>query len=344
MTITMKKLAALGNVSVQTVSTVINGKEGISDGTRKRILQLADQLGYRPNATARATRTGRTGCIGILMNPIPGGSQQSPELEGGIVRELARYDLYVAKGYLSLDANAKDAELPRILREWMADGLLLDFPMLVPPVVESMLGRSRVPAIWINNKRYADCVYPDDLGAAKTATEQLLALGHQRIAYINPRHRETENSIYSHFSGVDRETGYAMAMRNVGLEPWIVMAPVGGEKRANDPEELIYQLLGQPDRPTAIICYSGATDARIAALRRGLRIPQDISIVSFCSNEDPYLAERTVGRLVVPFRRMGIEAVGLVMHKIEHPERQTPPKLVPIDPVPSHMLLPPAIQ
>lgn len=343
MTITMKKLAALGNVSVQTVSTAINGKDGIGDDTRKRILALADQLGYRPNATARATRTGRTGCIGILMNPVPGGSQRSPELEEGIVRELARHDLYVAKGYLSRDVNATESDLPRVLREWMADGLLLDFPMLVPAVVESMLGRARVPAVWINNKRHADCVYPDDHGAAKAATEQLLARGHRRIAYVNPRHRETASAIYAHFSAVDRESGYVLAMRNAGLEPRIVMAPPGGDLDANDPEELIGQLLRQPDRPTALVCYSGATDTRIAALRLGLRIPQDLSVVSFCSNEVPYLAERTVARLVVPFRRMGIEAVGLVMQKIKHPERPLPPTVVAVDPIPPQMILPPGV-
>ncbi len=73
MPVTMKKIASESGVSVQTVSTVINGRPGIGAETRRRILEMASELGYRVNTSARNVRSGRTGAIGMLMNPVTGG-------------------------------------------------------------------------------------------------------------------------------------------------------------------------------------------------------------------------------------------------------------------------------
>lgn len=101
---TLQQIAQQAGVTTATVSNVLSGRVQVqrSDAVKRarRIRRIARQLGYRPNAAARATRTGRTGCIGMLISANYAYSVHMPDFENGVVAELNRQNLYMAKDCL----------------------------------------------------------------------------------------------------------------------------------------------------------------------------------------------------------------------------------------------------
>ncbi len=233
------------------------------------------------------------------------------------------------KGFLNPPDKAGDVNLPTLLREWVVDGLLLDFPLLVPPTIREVLDRQDLPAIWINSKKRFNAVHPDDFGEAKSGTKYLLGKGHRRIAYVNPRYRSDAVSGYEHYSARDRQDGYETAMRDAGLQPWVVKSELSDARPEKHDHRKVYRdLYRQSDRPTAIICYSNGVEAYMSALELQINVPDELSILAF-SNQESGTPDVCVSRLVVPFGAMGAEAARMVMQKVAEPETPLACKTIP---------------
>lgn len=329
-TITVATLAAHLGVSKATVTHVLNGRGTqlrIRPETQQRVLAAAQELGYRPNVSARAIRTGRFGCAALVQSLkalyLP------TELLQGIVETLAEYNMHLSVAEVPDEVIDREAYVPKVVRELTADGLLINRILEIPPPFIQRIHTLQTPAVFLNVKQDHDSVHPNDLAGGRLATEHLLGWGHRRIVYVQSAVNEKE-----HYSEIDRRAGYEQAMREADCTPQFYRLPADPttlqEMRDDQRIAVARQLLLASDRPTAVVTYELPEAMAIfhAANQLGLRVPADLSIVTFHWGIDV--------RLCVPFttvtnaiRHVGREAVHMLVEKIEDSHRSLPTRSVP---------------
>ena len=327
--ITLKHVAENVGVSVNTVSMVLQGRarDGrISPERETQITEAARRLGYLPNAAARAARTGRLGNIALIASTDMERSFASPALLNSIHDALAAVDQHLLYIRLNDTQLTDQTYVPRIARELAADGIILNYTHREPKVLDTLIRRSQVPCIWLNRRRDRDCVFPDDAAISQRATQELLALGHRRIAYVDVTVSLNELPT-AHYSRSDREAGYRRAMDEAGLKPQVIRPA----RRTIGPAMSAYigDHLQAPDRPTALLSYASrhADLALLAAERLGLSVPDDLSIAGFDSTSH-HFDGRSVATVMLPDQHLGQAAVQLIMRKISEPTRPLPPLAV----------------
>jgi LacI family transcriptional regulator len=320
--VSSRDVALEAGVSKTTVSYVLSGRQDISipEATRRRVQDAARRLGYRVNGSARSVRTGRFDCIGLVLSTHPSYSTLARYTLGGINQGLAAQGYHLTVATLSDAELTDDAVVPKMLGEWMVDGLLLNYSQAIPPRLQRLVDEHQIPTIWMNSRHEADCVYPDDRAAARGATERLLALGHARIAYGGHQF-PPETAL--HYSVPARAAGYADAMAAAQTPPrWFEVSPPPGADRAE-----VRRLLSGPGRPTAVVTYwpSVANVVLCEALALGLRVPEDLTILTF---SDQWLKEEglPVSTWLIPSFALGEQAVEMLLHKIADPARRQPPR------------------
>src|SRR5262245_28817077 len=188
MSVTIKEIARRTGLSIPTVGNVLGrAANRYSAQTRQRVMKAAAELGYKPNASARAMRQGRFGCAALVLSRskqqthshIPSG------LLDGLDDELAQHDMHLTVSRLTDEELSTEAFLPKVLRESMADGMIVNYTHEIPPAMLNLIHAHHAPAVWLNAKLGEDCVFPDDHGAARATTKQLIELGHRRIALVH---------------------------------------------------------------------------------------------------------------------------------------------------------------
>jgi LacI family transcriptional regulator len=320
---TLKDVAERSGLSLQTVSRILNGRgEMHNEVTRERVLRVANEIGYRPNSSARAMRRGRFGNIALLLSENPVLSLLPEERREGILDVLGERELNLLIARCSDTKLTNEAQMPRILREMMADGLLINYNAQFPPMMSELIEQHRLPAIWLNSRQTADCVFPDDQDGGEKGTQHLLQMGHRRIIFLT--HVQA-----SHYSYRDRVAGYERAMRLAGLMPQVHSTDVEGA----DPEAVTkFARFFQGDsQPTAFITYSAETANFLlfAAATKGRTAPRDFSLVTF-HTQLLYTPGVAIDTMVLPERAMGQLATQKLLEKIENPKEVQPPVALPL--------------
>jgi LacI family transcriptional regulator len=327
-----------------TVAHVLNGRAErlrIRPETRRRVEEAAREMGYRPNVSARAMRTGRFGAA-ALIQPLSG-VYLPVELLIGLADALRAHDMHLSVAEAPNEVLHDEGYLPKVVRELAADGLLINMIADASTAFIKAVEAHHIPSIWINSEREADCVHPDDFMGGRIATEHLLGLGHRRIAFVQegpprqiPLFKEEApaESGGQHYSVRDRRHGYEQAMHAAGLTPQAVALsgrPWSYDETLDDrriPDAVAF--LSGPERPTAIVAYesSPALPLLYAALSLGLRVPEDLSLVMFHGG-----LEQNVGIPITTvdtnISRVGREAVRMLLQKIAHPDEPLPRTAVP---------------
>ncbi|MEM6550781.1 MAG: LacI family DNA-binding transcriptional regulator [Planctomycetota bacterium] len=314
---TLDQIAESVGVSRKTVARALNGQhEAKYAPTAKRfkeIRKVADKLGYRPNASAKATRTGKFKAIGYLHSNKFSNSHTNSDLMRGIYDVLHQRDLLLTSAMHDDEHLTDEGVVPKLLREMSADGLLIDYLSRIPEGMPEMIRRFRIPSIWVNVKHETDCVRPDDVAAGRMATEHLLERGHRKIVCGSL-------AITSHYSHKDRLEGYCLAMRDAGLEP-VVFDPK--LDRYGDRLSEARRWFDQNDKPDAIMTPGpgSSTPLAAAALAHGYELGKDLACVTVNS-----LMERSFGvdmtTVLIPFEEVGHCAVEELMLKIDLPDEQ----------------------
>lgn len=343
--VTIKQIAERTGLSIRTVGRILSaGATGAetsphASSTRERVLTTARELGYRPNASAKSMRTGRFDCVALLLSSTsPQRSNLPSGLFAGIDDALTEHNYHLALARVPDEKLNTEEAVPKILREWMADGLLVNYNFSIPQSLLNTLQDPRIPSVWINTKQEANAVWPDDFGAGRLATEDLLARGHRAIVYA------VQEGADAHYSALDRYEGYATAMRAAGLipekmivpEPKVrqgsncLMPPAGWEENGSAWEP---DAVASGRRPTALVTYMSnvAYFLLFLANAHGLRAPHDLSVVTF----EEYTSNST-GLLVttwrIPTYRMGQEAVRMLLSRLDDPEHAArTPVIVPFE-------------
>ncbi len=322
--ITLKQIAEQAGVSVSTVSHIMGSRGHLyTPETREKVTSLAHKLGYRPNAFARAIRAGRFGSVSLLLSNNPAYSNLVAPLTNGIYNQLEKNKLHMSLAILPDEKLTDQNFVPQILREWMADGLLIAYYHTVPKPFRDLLSQHNIPSVWINSTLETDCVSADDFTCGKQATEHLLRLGHKQIAFVdytvpNP----CGNTLH------DRFKGYAAAMGSAGLMP----RRIGG--RIKTPREnridKSRKWLSRRDRPTAVVCLfeSSALPVMEAAFISGLSVPADLSLITFA--DEPLTSTGIhITSMQTPFYEIGKSSVAMLVRKLAQPDIAQPSEVLP---------------
>ncbi|MEM1099707.1 MAG: LacI family DNA-binding transcriptional regulator [Planctomycetota bacterium] len=330
MPVTASDVARKLGVSRQSVSKVlVGGKTNIrvSDDLARRIRTVADEMGYRPSMAARMISTGRTGSIDLLMSHLAGSSRLSPAMIRGIHAELAGHDIQLTVSQLPDMGLTKPDQMPKILRERSADGLLINFTHHVPDALPELLDKRGIPAVWMNTKQGRHCVYADEVDAYDRATQHLVKLGHRKIAFYI-------GAVAGHFSETDRAAGYSAAMERAGLTPVVHQAgaPEHADPDYDDRQDRAVAFLQSDDRPTAVLAYSSADAVvlSLAAARLGYALGQELSLVGL-GDEESSVTGASMTQVVLPQDELGRAGVRRLLRIIETPAQESPDRLVKAD-------------
>ena len=283
--VTLSDIAARTGVSKVTVSYVLNNRQTrvrISDATRERVLATAREMGYHPNALARALTRKRTDTITLVMQSpqvFRGGSGFMTEMMHGVVEaaNALNFDLMLHT------RSEPDAEAEaRALTDGRSDGAILlrdrDDPLAARlserghPYVLVFSRSQEVSDAWF--------VDTDNVYGGRIAAEHLLGLGHRRIGFIT-------GSAHS-AAVVDRRAGFVDALRDAGCAPrpeWEARMHYAGDDVAP-----LLAMMRRPagERPTALFAWSDDVARRAMNVLRdecGLRVPEDVSVIGFDGTE-----------------------------------------------------------
>ncbi len=321
--VTMTQVARETGLSRQTVGLALGERAHLlKPETRERVLRAASTLGYRRSGSAVAMRTGRTNCFALLLSTIGSRSILPRWLVDGIQQAMREHDLHLAVESLPDEQLTSEGHVPKLLREVACDGLLINYNAQVPQRMIDLIGEYVLPAIWLNSKQDADCVYPDDYAAAEKLTQRLIGLGHQRIAYVDYTHSAHE--VPWHYSGIDRLAAYEQVMMDAGLSPQRL-----GSREIRE-QGSIWQHMAEhmkrDDRPTAVIGYCGM-EARAClhgGLASGLAVPRDLSVTCFDNSSDQGIGI-DIACCIIPDAIVGKAGVEMLQQKVNQPNKLLSP-------------------
>ncbi|MDH7475733.1 MAG: LacI family DNA-binding transcriptional regulator [Anaerolineae bacterium] len=277
--VTSQDVAELAGVSRTTVSFVLNNVPGmkISQETRQRVLEAARQLNYYPASAARSLARGRTNFIGLVLCQSPTSIFADAFLPE-VIRGLG--EVAQEHGFRILLESVEDVTRPdayiSLVREKYIDGLIVSGPRSDDAQLPQ-LAQEGFPIVLLGQLNDVNFCFVDvdNVGAARMATEHLIALGHQRIGLIT-------NAPPQYTASRDRQRGYRLALEAHGIayDPNLVRY---GNFREESGYEAMSQLLKLTERPTAmfVACDLVAFGAMEAIKEHGLAIPEDIALVGF---------------------------------------------------------------
>lgn len=185
MGVSLKDVAQRAGVSIKTVSNVVNNYQHVTPKMRAKVQQAIDELGYRPNLTARHLRKGRTGIIALAVPEF--GNPYFAELVSEVVDAAARHDYTVLVDHTA-GLREKELLVCQGFRSHVIDGLILS-PIHLE--TEDLMARTETaPLVLLGEREYEapyDHIAIDNVAAAREAVAHLVALGHRRIAFLGSR-------------------------------------------------------------------------------------------------------------------------------------------------------------
>jgi LacI family transcriptional regulator len=315
---TILDVARLAGVSKSTVSNVIRGFRSITPETQRKVAQAIEELGYRPNILARQMVHQRTTIFGVVVGDLA--NPFYAEMAKQIERSAA------ARGYRVMFCNTQGEEAAEIdglegLLEQRVAGIIF-LAYTGGSTRPRALLEGHVPTVFVTcSAEWGDVVSADDERGAKLATEHLIALGHERIAYC-------ADPIVEDATDRSRQAGYRETMETAGLRPTVFHW-----ERAEDRllrEAPVDQILTGPGRPTAFVSSNdlGAIDLLDCADRLAIPVPSKLSVVGFDDVMMAGLARINLTTIAQPKETLARLAVDTLASRIEgqlkgDPIRQT---------------------
>lgn len=310
---TIKDVAKMADVSISTVSRVINDSKPVSPEARRRVLKAIEVLDYKPNEVARSLVTKKSNLIGVIVNDI-GSTYVSSILRG--VEEIGRmykYDILLSSSYGEPEVEVKFAKL---LLQKQVEGIIVISDTLNTKLLYR-LEESNIPYINVNRFYNVDEHYTVGVNhkeATYQVTNYLVENGHKNIGlvYVRKDFDRTEEKI--------KEEGYLKAIKENGLEKNTVGIEGIQEKDIVDNIDKVEEKI--KNGVTAFVTTQDEVGIHLqnALLDRGYKIPEDVSITGYGATEITELARPKLTSLKVPYYDIGAVAIRKILKEIKKEE------------------------
>lgn len=315
MSYTIKDVAKHANVSIATVSRVLNGQSGYSKATEEKVLVAIKELGYQPNAFARGLISKKSNSLGILFPEVS--SQFSSKILRGVEEAAHRLDSSVIVCNTASHGQ-RTIKYLQLLTEKRVDGILFVSETITEEYYKK-LESMQIPVVLISTESYQ---YPlpfvkvDDKHAAFTATDYLVKMGHSKIGMISGNKDDI-------IAGQPRIDGYKQALTQRGLpikEENIVQSQGFSFK---DGFTGLPKLLEQSPGLTAIFAASDALalGAISSAYKLGIRIPDHLSIIGYDNLPIAEMAIPPLTTVAQPLEEMGMVAAEMLFTMMDQGRR-----------------------
>ncbi len=314
---TIKDVSKLANVSISTVSRVINKSANVAPEKEKAVLAAMAELNFQPNSFAQALVNKRSNCIGVLVGDLCGGpffAQMMRGIESAILP--AKKYVIVMSGNHNHERE-KDSIEALLLRR--CDALIVHAKALSDDeIIDIVTANPDIPMVFVNRlipSLEDRCVYVDIVKGMKTAVQYLIAKGHRRIAYI------ASNEVG--FPDANARTeGYkqALAEANIDFDENLVSVAYPGE---NGGYRAIEALLMRDVGFTAFVAYNDAMaiGAISALMDNNISIPNQISAVGFDDNPISCYIKPKLTTIRYPIEEVGQRAAKLALSILDEKER-----------------------
>lgn len=315
---TIAQIAARTGVSAGAVSYALNGRPGVSEQTRERIIAVANELGWMPSNAARALRGGGTATIGLVITRDPAMLGVEPffmSFVAGIEQVISD------QGYaLLLQVTPNPEREAKTYREWWSsrrvDGVFVTDLTVDDPRLDA-LDQLGLPAVVVGDPEHAGghpAVWSDDAGAAHLAVHRLAELGHRRIAHVAGPREFVHTQV--------RSGAIAEAARRLGIES---VGEINTDYTLEAGRAASEDLLNRAEPPTAIIFDNDLTalGAVRAARARGVSVPKDLSVLAWDDSPLCQLSEPPLSALSRNVSDYGAAAARALLALVKSGERNS---------------------
>ncbi|MDE3839934.1 catabolite control protein A [Bacillus methanolicus] len=305
MNVTIYDVAREANVSMATVSRVVNGNPNVKPATRKKVMEVIERLGYRPNAVARGLASKKTTTVGVIIPDIS--STFFAELTRGIedIATMYKYNIILSNS----DQNKeKELHLLNTMLGKQVDGIVFMSGNITSEHVEEF-EKSPVPIVLagsIEETEKIPSVNIDYDQAVYDVVQSFIEKGHKEIAFvIGPLHEPINKE--------KKLAGYKRALENSGI-PYREEFIIEGDYTYDSGIEAIEKLLEMDSKPTAI--FVGSDEMALGVIHgaedKGYKIPDDFEVVSSDNTRLTLMVRPQLTTIVQPLYDIGAVAMRLL--------------------------------
>ncbi|WP_144493699.1 catabolite control protein A [Bacillus pumilus] len=303
--VTIYDVAREANVSMATVSRVVNGNPNVKPTTRKKVLEAIDRLGYRPNAVARGLASKKTTTVGVIIPDIS--SIFYSELARGIedIATMYKYNIILSNSDQNTD---KELHLLNTMLGKQVDGIVFMGGNITDVLVEEFK-RSPVPIVLaasVEEQAQTPSVNINYEQAIYDSVQLLVEKGHKRIAFVSGPMSEPINSMR-------KLAGYKRALEEAGIAFDDALVAEGDYSYDSGIESLAH-LLEQSDKPTAVIAATDEMALGVihGAQDRSVSIPEDLEVIGFDNTRLSLMVRPQLTTVVQPTYDIGAVAMRLL--------------------------------
>ncbi len=300
---TIYDVAGKAEVSLATVSRVLNNPEKVNEATRNKVLKVIKELGYKPNAIARGLASHKTTTVGIMLSDVTRAS--TSQLLGGII-DIAKKYSYSIKIFSMAGDNSVLDSIREVISE-QVDGVLflnneIDNDQM--NIVKEQTSNANIPLVLTNvisEDPELASVAIDYVAASYNITNKLISSGKKNIYLLSTVRRYTVNT--------KKEEGYLRAMEEAGLEPKIFRT--SGDLSINTPHFEEYFETHEVDAAIGVR-DSIAVSFMNVMINKGKKVPEDVAVVGYQNTKYAMLARPALTCIDTPVYDIGAVAMRLL--------------------------------
>ena len=308
---TIYDVAGKAEVSLATVSRVLNNPEKVNEATREKVLKVIKELGYRPNAIARGLASHKTTTVGIMLSDVTRAS--TSQLLGGIIDIAKKYSYSIKIFSMSGETDVLDSIRDVVAEQ--VDGILLlndELDTRQMNIIKEQASNANIPLVLTNvisDDPELPSVAIDYFGASYDITKELLAQARKDIYLLSTVTRYSVN--------LQKEAGYVKAMEEAGLEARVFRT--SGDLSINTPHFEEYFETHKVDGAIAVR-DSIAVSFMNVMINKGYNVPKDIAVIGYQNTKYAMLARPKLTCIDTPVYDIGAVAMRLLTKLIKGEE------------------------
>jgi LacI family transcriptional regulator len=315
--VTIRDVAVEAGVSLGTVSNVLNRPDIVASETLARVLSVIDRLGFVRSSAAHQMRGGNSRCFGAVV--LDASNPFSTETIRGL--EDAVHEQGCAVVVCSTDGSPeREARYLRLLEEQRVQGIVITPATRNLRHLETLRARGTLVVLLDRRSRDGELcsVSVDHARGGELGAHHLFDLGHRRIAFINGPLQISQCA--------ERRRGMRRAARKAGLDAdeSVIECTLDPITAVDQVELIVDDLLGMPDRPTAVVCLSDQIAFAVlrALTERQVRVPRDMSVVGYDDVEFAAMLSPALTSIRQPKYELGRAAAELLIAETVDPEHR----------------------